>query len=122
MEQNRKICSETFKKEVAQEALKRGKNAQEVATENGDTPSMTCKIGAVLHNGEFSKKLKLVKAVLDAYIDHHHSFGYKKMVYFLSGRGRDDASGKRVMFLYRRRGRNLANTLFWGNKSIMFVN
>ena len=65
MGQNRKTYSETFKKKVAKEALAGGKTLQEVAAENGVSPSQVCKWKQTLMDGGFSKELKKAQKDLD---------------------------------------------------------
>lgn len=61
--------------------------------------------------GQAGKELRLVDAVLDAY-GEHPSFGYRKMGYYLRGKGFPDATEKRVRLIYERLGLKGASQKF----------
>ena len=66
MSHNRKSYPESFKKKVAKEALESGKTMQEVAAENGVSPSQVCKWKQQMLEGGFSKELKKVQKELES--------------------------------------------------------
>ena len=65
MGRDRKTYSETFKKEVAIDALQEKKTVAEIATERGISPSMVTAWKKAFVNGEFSKELSKVRKGLE---------------------------------------------------------
>lgn len=64
MGRNRKTYSESFKKEVAVEALKEKTPVAELATAYGISPSMVTTWKKAFLNGEFSKELQKLRKEL----------------------------------------------------------
>lgn len=65
MGHNRKSYSYSFKRKVAQQAIDNSKSLQEIAAENGISPSQVCKWKQQMANGEFSSELKKVQKALE---------------------------------------------------------
>ena len=65
MGRNRKTYSESFKKEVAVEAIKEKRPVAEIAAQFGISPSMVTTWKKAFLNGEFSKELQKLRKELE---------------------------------------------------------
>jgi len=66
MGKNRKTYPESFKKQVAIEAMDSKKTVAEIAAENNVTPGMVSSWKKAFINGEFSKELRATQKQLEA--------------------------------------------------------